>query len=214
VSGGRLLLATHEDVFASSDGRSWEALGVPLAHPLTVAAGDRDVAGGPDGLVEHRDGEWRTLADDLHVRVATWQGPDVLVWAVGSGLVLLREDGSRFEPPALDHADDQITALALAADAIVTAGPNFGVYRDDFDLGARVPTTAATTIGETVYAGGADGVWRFEHGDWEQLDLDTAGPVAAMASEDETLWVLAQGGLLYRSGDQGATWETVATTTS
>jgi hypothetical protein len=215
VRPGEIAVAAHDAVYTSADGRAWTIVRNPVEHPLAIAFSGGDLVVGGQGLmVRGRPDRWRELLRDVTVQAIDQRGDTV--WVLGEGLRSLQQTGPATKPSVID---DGIAALS-SGKALYAAGPNFGVIAGRgeqwTDLHAPVPPTAIAVAERRlkdpislIVMGGVTGLWRW-NGAWHRLPLDPAGPVAAIAIDRDITWVLAQGGVLYRSADEGKTWRTVA----
>jgi hypothetical protein len=212
-----LVLTTHDGVFTSTDGSSWGPMDHPAIHPVAVAVGkDAEITvGGQGAVIRTRSSGWETVekAEDLLVKGLIHSGGRLVAWVVGEGLRTLPRDRTDPGESMLDGPDDGLSGLASVDGLIVAVGTNFGAFASTDggetwrDLVAPGPLTAvAIHDPDTLFAGGVDAVWRYRDGTWERMDLEPAGPIAAMAFQDDVLWVLTQAGGLHRSGDLGGSW--------
>lgn len=215
-AGDRLIVIAHDGLYESLDGKSFEAIKGPGSHLLSATSDGGLIVGGQTGAWRKTSGGWSPIANwnGRIVQGVTKSASGLHAWLVGDGLTNIEGVSAKGSGP-----DDGLASLTSDGDVLYAGGPNFGAFKSDdrgstwTDLHAPSPVTALSASNGHLYAGAVDGLWSYDAGRWTKLPLDPGGPVAAIATWTDALWVIGQGGVLHRSNDNGQTWTVAATST-
>jgi photosystem II stability/assembly factor-like uncharacterized protein len=237
--GGELLLGLHGGLYRSADGEAWDSAGLQGEDAMVITSGEeRMFVAGHEVLYRSDDGgeTFTPLrpADlpglDIHAFAqAAGSGAAVYAFVVGHGLFSSADGGETWELSApLEQLPRDLFGLAVTgseSETLVLVGPDSGIHRSP-DGGRTLTRVAETpTWAVAVDPGELDRVWSLAGSglllsddagqSWKQVSAltDLDGQPASLAVGSNGLWVITEEPrALYRSGDQGATWERIAGT--
>jgi photosystem II stability/assembly factor-like uncharacterized protein len=229
----RLFLGTHAGLFETRDGgRSWkqaslvdrDAMNLARTTARTIwAAGHGVLAKSTDGGVSWEEVEPPGLPHlDVHGFAADPSNPDRLYAAIaGEGLYRSVDGGASYSLVSTE-VGPAVFGLAVTPDGAILAGDTQKGLFTSSDGGKswkEVLKEPALGIAvnpqrpEIVLAAGPPGIFRSrdEGATWERVLAlaEGAGPLAWSPSEPETAFAVGFDRTLYRTGDQGATWQPV-----
>jgi photosystem II stability/assembly factor-like uncharacterized protein len=234
---GDLLLGLHGGLYRSDDGTVWELVGLEGQDAMVIASAQQPMFIAGHEVFARSDDGGSTFAElrpadlpglDIHAFAqAPVDGRVIYAFVMGHGLFASNDAGDTWEPRAdLRVIPPDTFGLAVVGsdvDTLVVVGPESGVLRSDdggrsFNRVSEVPTWAVAVVPATpsgLWALTGTGLARSDDAGltWQSTsgleELD--GQPLALAAGPAALWVATEDPrALYRSTDDGATWELVA----
>lgn len=237
TSDGTLLLGMHGGLYRSTDGEVWELAGLEGEDAMVIASAiDQPVfVAGHEVLYRSDDGGETFTPQpvdlpglDIHAFAqAPTDGGSVYAYVVGHGLFWSGDGGDTWEQRAeVEQLPQDLFGLAVVgtgADTLVLVGPDSGILRSQDGGRSMVSVLQSQVWAVTVDPADPQVVWALTTGGldrssdggqtWE-TDLSLPGvdgqPVALAVDEGAIWLVTGEPRALYRSADEGDSWERIA----
>lgn len=197
LPGGRLIAVGERGhvLVSEDDGASWRQITTPVRSTLTAvaAAGGTVVAAGHDGVILHSTDAGETWR---RVREERWSADNQMSPSNGSPLLdVLFLDGQR--------------VLAVGAYAMVLRSNDGGATWEpvEADLAGAAGQTGDAAGADGVHDGDEDGDSLLFHADELEVGEEVDPHLNAITRVGDLLLMVGERGSLFRSRDDGETWE-------
>jgi photosystem II stability/assembly factor-like uncharacterized protein len=230
-----VFFGSHTGLLRSTDGgRTWQPTTLRDQDAMQIGVADDGktiIISGHDVFQKSSDGgqTWQNMianlqgATDIHAMAFDPANPNNLYFmAVGVGLIKSSNGGLTWTALPNSQVGQNILALAYGSNTLWASTSNRSILRSQdggqtwqpasgfvngaLDAGLKIVSLSYDQPSNTLYAGTDNGVYRSTDGGNSWNKLSYKGVALAVATNGQTLLVLNEKGEIYRSRNNGVSW--------